>query len=97
MVDRLLTLPAGSKFTILAPYVRGKKGEYRKQMLQMVKEGFTRAIVDGEEIELSDPPTLDKQKKHNIDIRIDRIAIKEVSRSVCRLARDGDARKTKGL
>src|SRR5919198_846581 len=42
MVDKLMALPAATKFTILAPYVRGKKGEYRKQMLQMVKEGFTR-------------------------------------------------------
>ncbi len=77
MVDRLLTLAPGTKFTILAPYVRGKKGEYRKQMLQMVKEGFTHAIVDGEEVELSSPPNLDKQKKHTIDIRIDRIVVKE--------------------
>jgi excinuclease ABC subunit A len=77
MVDRLLTLPNGTKFTILAPYVRGKKGEYRKQMLQMVKEGFTHAIVDGQEVELSDPPTLDKQKKHTIDVRIDRIVVKD--------------------
>jgi len=77
MVDRLLSLPTGTKFTLLAPYVRGKKGEYRKQMLQMVKEGFTHAIVDGKEIELSDPPTLDKQKKHDIDVRIDRIVVKE--------------------
>jgi len=77
MVDRLLTLPSGTKFTILAPYVRGKKGEYRKQMLQMVKEGFTHAIVDGQEVELSDPPTLDKQKKHSIDVRIDRIVVKD--------------------
>src|SRR5256712_8225416 len=77
MVDRLLALPAATKFTILAPYVRGKKGEYRKQMLQMVKEGFTRAIVDGEMIELAEPPTLDKQKKHNIDVVIDRLVVKE--------------------
>jgi excinuclease ABC subunit A len=77
MVDRLLALPAGTKFTVLAPYVRGKKGEYRKQMLQMVKEGFTHALVDGQEVELSDPPVLDKQKKHSIDIRIDRIVVKE--------------------
>src|SRR6185436_5980158 len=76
MVDRLLALPAGTKFTILAPYVRGKKGEYRKQMLQMVKEGFTRAIVNGQMIELADPPRLDKQKKHTIDIVIDRIVVK---------------------
>jgi excinuclease ABC subunit A len=77
MVDRLMRLKTGTKFTILAPYIRGKKGEYRKQMLQMVKEGFTHAVVDGEEVELSDPPALDKQKKHTIDIRIDRLAVKE--------------------
>jgi excinuclease ABC subunit A len=76
MVDRLMQLPAGTKFTVLAPYIRGKKGEYRKQMLQMVKEGFTHGIVDGREVELSDPPTLDKQKKHNIDVRIDRLVVK---------------------
>jgi excinuclease ABC subunit A len=76
MVDRLMRLPAGTKFTVLAPYIRGKKGEYRKQMLQMVKEGFTHGVVDGKEIELSDPPTLDKQKKHNIDVRIDRLVVK---------------------
>src|SRR5881275_1685388 len=77
MVDLLLSLPAGTKFTVLAPYVRGKKGEYRKQMLQMVKEGFTHALVNGQEVELSDPPTLDKQKKHTIDVRIDRIVVKD--------------------
>jgi len=77
MVDRLAKLPAGTKFTVLAPYIRGKKGEYRKQMLQMVKEGFTRAVVDGEMIELADPPTLDKQKKHTIDVVIDRLVAKE--------------------
>ena len=77
MVDRLVALKPGTKFTILAPYVRGKKGEYRKQMLQMVKEGFTRAIVNGETVELADPPTLDKQKKHTIDIVIDRLVVKE--------------------
>jgi excinuclease ABC subunit A len=76
MVDRLMALPQGTKFTILAPYVRGKKGEYRKQMLQMVKEGFTRAVVDGEMVELADPPTLDKQKKHTIDVVIDRLVAK---------------------
>ena len=77
MVDRLLKLSNGTKFTILAPYVRGKKGEYRKQMLQMVKEGFTRAVVNGTMVELADPPVLDKQKKHNIDVVIDRLAVKE--------------------
>jgi excinuclease ABC subunit A len=77
MVDKLMALATGTKFTILAPYVRGKKGEYRKQMLQMVKEGFTRAVVDGEMVELANPPLLDKQKKHTIDIVIDRLVVKE--------------------
>ena len=77
MVDKLIALPAGTKFTVLAPYVRGKKGEYRKQMMQMVKEGFTRAIVDGEMVELANPPVLDKQKKHSIDIVIDRLVVKD--------------------
>ena len=77
MVDRLTRHAEGTKFTVLAPYIRGKKGEYRKQMLQMVKEGFTRAVVDGDMVELADPPILDKQKKHTIDVVIDRLAVKE--------------------
>jgi excinuclease ABC subunit A len=97
MVDKLLTNPAGTKFTILAPYIRGKKGEYRKQMLQMVKEGFTHAIVNGEEIELANPPTLDKQKKHTIDIRIDRIAVKEGVAQRLADSLETAARVTKGL
>ncbi|HYC89562.1 MAG TPA: excinuclease ABC subunit UvrA [Thermoanaerobaculia bacterium] len=97
MVDRLLMLPQGTKFTILAPYVRGKKGEYRKQMLQMVKEGFTHAIVNGNEVELSDPPTLDKQKKHTIDIRIDRIVVKEGIAQRLADSLETATRVTKGL
>jgi excinuclease ABC subunit A len=97
MVDRLLALPNGTKFTVLAPYVRGKKGEYRKQMLQMVKEGFTHALVDGEEVELSDPPTLDKQKKHSIDIRIDRIVIKDGVAQRLADSLETATRVTKGL
>src|SRR5437773_1770059 len=77
MVDKLMALAAGTKFTILAPYVRGKKGEYRKQMMQMVKEGFTRAVVDGEMVELANPPNLNKRKKHMIAIAIDRLVVKE--------------------
>ena len=77
MVDKLIALPGGTKFTVLAPYVRGKKGEYRKQMMQMVKEGFTRAIVNGDMVELASPPALDKQKKHTIDIVIDRLVVKD--------------------
>jgi excinuclease ABC subunit A len=97
MVDRLLTLPMGTKFTILAPYVRGKKGEYRKQMLQMVKEGFTHAVVNGEEVELANPPVLDKQKKHTIDIRIDRIVVKEGVAQRLADSLETATRVTKGL
>src|SRR5207244_10323643 len=97
MVDRLLALPSGTKFTILAPYVRGKKGEYRKQMLQMVKEGFTRAIVDGDMIELAEPPTLDKQKKHTIDVVIDRLVVKEGIAQRLADSLETATRVTKGL
>ncbi|HSP33936.1 MAG TPA: excinuclease ABC subunit UvrA, partial [Thermoanaerobaculia bacterium] len=97
MVDRLLKLPAGTKFTILAPYIRGKKGEYRKQMLQMVKEGFTRGIVDGEMIELSEPPALDKQKKHTIDVVIDRLVVKDGIAQRLADSLETATRVTKGL
>ncbi|MEA2602663.1 MAG: excinuclease subunit [Acidobacteriota bacterium] len=77
MVDRVLELPEGSRLVLYAPYVRGKKGEYKKQLGQMAREGFMRARIDGEMVDLSsDPPNLDKQKKHSIDIVIDRIVVK---------------------
>jgi excinuclease ABC subunit A len=77
MVDRALELPAGSRLVLYAPYVRGKKGEYKKQLGQMAREGFLRARIDGKTVELSgEPPNLDKQKKHSIDIVIDRIVVK---------------------
>ena len=77
MVDRVLELPEGARLVIYAPYVRGKKGEYKKQLQQMAREGFLRARIDGQMVELSgEPPNLDKQKKHSIDIVIDRIVVK---------------------
>ncbi len=77
MVDRALELPEGTRLVLYAPYVRGKKGEYRKQLAQMAREGFMRARIDGQMVELSgEPPALDKQKKHSIDIVIDRIVVK---------------------
>ncbi len=77
MVDRVMALPDKSRLIIFAPYVRGKKGEYRKQLAQMVKEGFIRARVDGELVELAgELPTLDKRKKHTIDVVIDRLVVK---------------------
>ncbi len=77
MVDRVLELPEGTKLVLYAPYVRGKKGEYKKQLQQMAREGFLRARIDGQMVELAgEPPNLDKQKKHSIDIVIDRIVVK---------------------
>jgi excinuclease ABC subunit A len=77
MVDRALEMPEGTRLVLYAPYVRGKKGEYKKQLAQMAREGFLRARIDGELVELTgEPPNLDKQKKHSIDIVIDRIVVK---------------------
>ncbi|HKI01188.1 MAG TPA: excinuclease ABC subunit UvrA [Thermoanaerobaculia bacterium] len=77
MVDRAMELPEGTRLVLYAPYVRGKKGEYKKQLQQMSREGFMRARIDGQMVELAgEPPTLDKQKKHSIDIVIDRIVVK---------------------
>ena len=77
MVDRLLALPEGTKLWLYAPYVRGKKGEYRKQLSEMARQGFVRARIDGEVFDLSkDVPLLDKQKKHSIDVLVDRLVVR---------------------
>jgi excinuclease ABC subunit A len=77
MVDRVMDLAPGTRLVLYAPYVRGKKGEYRKQLAQMAREGFVRARIDGETVDLSaDLPALDKQRKHDIDVTIDRLVIK---------------------
>jgi len=77
MVDRVVAYPEGTRLVLYAPYVRGKKGEYKRQLAQMAKEGFVRARIDGETVELGgEPPELDKQKKHSIDIVVDRLVVK---------------------
>jgi len=78
MVDRILALPEGTRLVLYAPYVRGKKGEYKKQLAQMAREGFQNVRIDSEMVDLSvDIPNLDKQKKHTIDVRVDRLVVKE--------------------
>lgn len=77
MVDDILTLAEGTKFQILAPVIRGRKGEHVKLLAQAKKSGFVRAIVDGSMYDLSEEISLDKNKKHNIDIVVDRLVIKE--------------------
>ena len=76
MVDAIGLLPEGSKFQILAPIVRGRKGEYRKELLDMRRAGYVRARVDGQLVELGQDITLDKQKKHTIEIVVDRLVMK---------------------
>ena len=77
MVDQLLARPAGTKLTLLAPMIRGRKGEYKKELNQLRKEGFTRVVIDGKPHDLGEEIELDKKKKHDIDIVVDRIVVKE--------------------
>ncbi len=81
IVDKLLNLPMGTKFMILSPLVRGKKGEYRDLFDKIARKGFIRVRVDGTIYELDMVPTLDKNKKHNIEIVVDRLIIKPDIRS----------------
>ena len=77
MVDRILTMEEGTRAYLLAPIVRDRKGEYRKEMLELRKQGFQRVKVDGEFHELDTPPTLDKKFRHDIDVVVDRIVVRE--------------------
>jgi excinuclease ABC subunit A len=86
MVDAIGLLPEGSKFQVLAPIVRGRKGEYRKELLDMRKAGYVRARVDGQLVELGEDITLDKQKKHTIEIIVDRLVMKPSEALTRRLA-----------
>lgn len=77
MVDAIMELPERTKIQLLAPIVRGKKGEHEKVFSQAKKSGYVRVIVDGNMYELTDDIKLEKNKKHNIEIVVDRIAVKE--------------------
>jgi len=86
MVDAILALPEGMKFQILAPIVRGRKGEYRKELLEMRRAGYVRARIDGKLVDLADDIALDKQKKHTIEIIVDRLVMKPGDALMRRLA-----------
>ena len=77
MVDQILLLPDGSKFMLLAPVIEGRKGEHRKVFAQMVREGFVRARVDGRIIEAAEPPNLDRKRKHEIEVVVDRLSVRK--------------------
>jgi excinuclease UvrABC ATPase subunit len=79
MVDRIMELPEGTRAYLLAPIVRDRKGEYRKEFLDLRKQGFQRVKVDGQFYELDEPPTLDKKFRHDIDVVVDRLVVREGS------------------
>src|SRR6267143_1119327 len=76
MADRILALPGGTRLYLLAPIVRGRRGEYRKELADLQKKGFQRVKIDGKLYELGQAPALDKKLKHDIDVVVDRIAVK---------------------
>jgi len=80
IVDQLMELPEKTRFQILAPVVRSRKGEFVDLFAELSSKGFSRARVDGETIQLNDPPKLAKQVKHTIEVVVDRLAIKEDAR-----------------
>ncbi|ONF95861.1 excinuclease ABC subunit UvrA [Sphingomonas jeddahensis] len=75
MVDRVMALPEGTRLYLLAPVVRGRKGEYRKELAEWQKAGFTRVRIDGEIHEIDEAPALDKKYKHDIEVVVDRLAV----------------------
>ncbi|AZN73794.1 excinuclease ABC subunit UvrA [Georhizobium profundi] len=77
MVDRVMALEEGTRLYVLAPIVRGRKGEYRKELAELLKKGFQRVKIDGEFYEIAEAPTLDKKYKHDIDIVVDRIVVRD--------------------
>ncbi|ESZ68503.1 excinuclease ABC subunit A [Mesorhizobium sp. L103C119B0] len=76
MVDRVLAVEEGTRLFLLAPIVRGRKGEYRKELLELQKKGFQRVKVDGVFYEIADVPAFDKKYKHDIDVVVDRIVVR---------------------
>jgi excinuclease ABC subunit A len=77
MTETLTKLPKGTSLTILSPIIRGKKGEYRKELEELRRDGFVRVRVDGVTIDLSEEIRLDKNKRHEIDVVVDRLIAKE--------------------
>ena len=77
MVDRVLALPEGTRLYLLAPIVRGRKGEYRKELAELQKKGFQRVKINGQFYEIADAPKLDKKYKHDIDVVVDRLVVRK--------------------
>jgi excinuclease ABC subunit A len=97
MVEQLLALPAGSAVSLMAPVVRGKKGEFQKDLSRLRREGYVRVRVDGEVRDLADEIALDKNKRHDIDVVVDRLVIREGIRKRLRDSLEITARLSDGL
>jgi excinuclease ABC subunit A len=76
MVDRVMLLPEGTRLYLLAPVVRGRKGEYRRELAEWTKAGFTRVRIDGQFHDIEDAPALDKKYKHDIEVVVDRLVVR---------------------
>ncbi|MGA8321473.1 MAG: excinuclease ABC subunit UvrA, partial [Xanthobacteraceae bacterium] len=76
MVDRILALPEGTRIYLLAPVVRGRKGEYRKELAEFMKRGYQRVKIDGAFYEITEAPALDKKFTHDIDVVVDRLVVR---------------------
>ncbi len=77
MVDRVMALPEGTRLYLLAPIIRGRKGEYRRELAELQKKGFQRVKIDGQFYEITEAPALDKKLKHDIDVVVDRIVVRD--------------------
>jgi excinuclease ABC subunit A len=76
MVDRVMALPEGTRLYLLAPVIRGRKGEYRKELAEFLKKGFQRVKIDGKFYEIAEAPALDKKFKHDLDVVVDRVVVR---------------------
>jgi len=81
IVDQLMDLPESTRLHVLAPVVRGRKGEYRSDFKRWLSQGFIRARIDGQVVELERPPTLNKRRKHDIDLFVDRLMVRPAVRT----------------
>ncbi len=77
MVDRVMAMPDGTRLYLLAPIARGRKGEFRKELADLAKRGFQRVKVDGKLLDLDAVPALDKKRKHDIEVVVDRVVVRE--------------------
>ncbi len=97
ILESVLSLPANTSFSIMAPLVRGKKGEFQKELKKLQKEGFARARIDGEIRDLAEEIILEKNKRHDIDLVVDRLVLKEGVRKRLRDSLEIAASRAEGL